>query len=57
MNSTQEVLNTKTGEKGSQINYREVLPCAIQGIKPRRFRYFEVCNIANFDKYDKGNLI
>ena len=36
----QEVLITITIVRGSQIHHREVIPCAMQGIKPRCFTYF-----------------
>lgn len=53
----QEVLKTKTLENKSQANHREVLPSAIQRIKPQRFMYFKICYTANFDLYHKQNLI
>ena len=36
----EEVLITQTIEIGSQIHYRDVLPYAMQGMKPRCFTYF-----------------
>ena len=52
INCIQEELKTKT-EVGSQIHHRQVLLCAVKGMKPQCFKYFEIFNTANFDKYDK----
>ena len=47
----QEVFKTKNYRNRNQIIRREVLPCAIQEMKPQCFRYFEISNTANIDKY------
>ena len=35
------------------IRHREVIACVIQEMKPQCFIYFEICNTANFDKFDE----
>ena len=54
INCLQETLKPKTIEIRSQIHHIDILPCAIQGMKPQCYMYFEICNTENCDKYGKS---